>query len=93
MPNIKSAKKRVLVISKKTLRNQMIKSAIHTALKKADAAILAGDKEAATAAVTYAVKKMDQAAAKESCSCKAFRQNGVSSLIKINLVSFPLYDL
>ncbi len=64
MPNIKSAKKRVLVISKKTLRNQMIKSAIHTALKKADAAILAGDKEAATAAVTYAVKKMDQAAAK-----------------------------
>ena len=64
MPNIKSAKKRVLVISKKTLRNQMIKSAIHTALKKADAAIVAGDKEAATAAVTYAVKKMDQAAAK-----------------------------
>ncbi len=64
MPNIKSAKKRVLVISKKTLRNQMIKSAIHTALKKADAAIVAGDKEAATAAVTYAVKKMDQAVAK-----------------------------
>lgn len=64
MPNIKSAKKRVLVISKKTLRNQMIKSAIHTALKKADAAIVAGDKEAATAAIAYAVKKMDQAVAK-----------------------------
>ncbi len=64
MPNIKSAKKRVLVISKKTLRNQMIKSAIHTALKKADAAIVAGDKEAAKPLVTNAVKKMDQAVAK-----------------------------
>ena len=64
MPNIKSAKKRVLIIKKKTLRNQMIKSAIHTALRKADAAIKAGDAEAAKAAVTYATKKMDQAVAK-----------------------------
>ncbi|MBQ2941607.1 MAG: 30S ribosomal protein S20 [Clostridia bacterium] len=64
MPNIKSAKKRVLITKKKTLRNQMIKSAIHTALKKADAAILAGDQETAKAAVVYASKKMDQAVAK-----------------------------
>lgn len=64
MPNIKSAKKRVLITKKKTLRNQMIKSAIHTALKKADAAIVAGDQETAKAAVVYASKKMDQAVAK-----------------------------
>ena len=64
MPNIKSAKKRVLITKKKTLRNQMIKAAIHTALKKADAAILAGDQETAKAAVVYASKKMDQAVAK-----------------------------
>ncbi|MBR6720234.1 MAG: 30S ribosomal protein S20 [Clostridia bacterium] len=64
MPNIKSAKKRVLITKKKTLRNQMIKSAIHTALKKADAAIVAGDQETAKAAVIYASKKMDQAVAK-----------------------------
>ncbi len=64
MPNIKSAKKRVIITKKKTLRNQMIKSAIHTALKKADAAITAGDQETAKAAVVYASKKMDQAVAK-----------------------------
>lgn len=64
MPNIKSAKKRVIITKKKTLRNQMIKSAIHTALKKADAAIVAGDQETAKALVVYASKKMDQAVAK-----------------------------
>ena len=64
MPNIKSAKKRVIITKKKTLRNQMIKSAIHTALKKADAAIVAGDQETAKAAVVYASKKMDLAVAK-----------------------------
>lgn len=64
MPNIKSAKKRVLITRKKTLRNQMIKSAIHTAMRKADAAVAAGNKEEANKAVTYVIKKMDQAVAK-----------------------------
>ena len=39
MPNIKSAKKRVKVIAKKTLHNKMIKSALKTDLKKFDAAV------------------------------------------------------
>lgn len=64
MPNIKSAKKRVLITRKKTLRNQMIKSAIHTAMRKADAAVAAGNKEEANKAVVYVIKKMDQAVAK-----------------------------
>ena len=34
MANIKSAKKRILVINKKTLRNKMIRSAVKTAIKK-----------------------------------------------------------
>ena len=34
MPNIKSAKKRVKVIEKKTLRNNMIKSGYKSAVKK-----------------------------------------------------------
>ena len=34
MPNIKSAKKRVLVIEKKTMRNKAIKSALKTQVKK-----------------------------------------------------------
>ncbi len=64
MPNIKSAKKRVRVIEKKTLRNQMIKSALKTALKRFDAAVANEDTEAATVAFRFAVKKLDQAVAK-----------------------------
>jgi small subunit ribosomal protein S20 len=63
MPNIKSAKKRVKVISAKTLQNKMIKTNLKTVLKNADAAVTAGaeDKEAA---IRLAIKKVDQAAAK-----------------------------
>ena len=63
MPNIKSAKKRVLVSSKKQARNKSTNSALKTALKKANIAIEtnAADKEAV---VKAAVKKIDQAAAK-----------------------------
>ena len=64
MPNIKSAKKRVLVIDKKTLENRMIKSAIKTELKKFDAAVEGKDKAAAQELFTLCVKKLDQAAAK-----------------------------
>lgn len=64
LPNIKSAKKRVLVIQKKTLRNQMIKSAIKTAIKRFEAAVEGGDKKAAQEALAFAIKKLDQAVAK-----------------------------
>ena len=64
MPNIKSAKKRVLVARKKTLRNQMVKSQLKTAIKKFEAAAQEGNKELAAPALAYAVKKLDQATAK-----------------------------
>lgn len=64
LPNIKSAKKRVLVIETKTLQNKMIKSAIKTSLKKFDQAVEAGDKALAASEFSYCVKKLDQAAAK-----------------------------
>ena len=43
MPNIKSAKKRVKVIEKKTLRNNMIKSGYKSAVKKFEQAVEAGN--------------------------------------------------
>ena len=47
MPNIKSAKKRVKVIEKKTAANRAVKSALRTQLKKFDAAVAVGsDSEA-----------------------------------------------
>lgn len=64
MPNIKSAKKRVRITERKTLRNQMIKSAIKTYIKKVETLAQAGEKEAATQALNIAFKKIDKAVAK-----------------------------
>lgn len=60
MPNIKSAKKRVLVIRKKTLINQMHKTALKTAVKKFEAAVENNDTENAKVLFNNAVKKLDQ---------------------------------
>ena len=59
MANIKSAKKRVLVTKKKTLINQMHKTALKTAIKKFEAAVEAADKENVKPLFNDAVKKLD----------------------------------
>ena len=64
MPNIKSAKKRVLVTEKKTQENKMIKSAQKTSIKKFLAAVNAGDKDTATALYPETVSAIDSAASK-----------------------------
>ena len=64
MANIKSAKKRVLVIKTKTERNKAIKSKVKTYVKKVDAAIELGDKAAAKAALLAATSEIDKAAKK-----------------------------
>ncbi len=63
MPNIKSAKKRVIVNATKAANNKAANSALKTAIKKANAAIDANDAAKADV-VKVAVKKIDQAAAK-----------------------------
>ena len=63
MPNIKSAKKRVKVIEKKTAINTARKTALKTAIKKFEAAAEAADKSAAAALFNEAVKKIDQGVA------------------------------
>lgn len=64
MANIKSAKKRIDVIEKKTLRNKMIKSKVKTVIKKVEAAIAAGDKAAAEANLKVAISEINKAASK-----------------------------
>ena len=64
MPNIKSAIKRVNIIEKKTLQNNMVKSAYKTAIKTFEAAVAEGDKEKAEKTFKQAVKKVDQACTK-----------------------------
>ena len=64
MPNIKSAIKRVSIIEKKTMQNNMVKSAYKTAVKKFEQAVEAGNKEEATKLFSAATKKVDQACTK-----------------------------
>lgn len=64
MPNIKSAKKRVVVAKTKTMQNKIFKTQLKTDIKKYQSAVAAGDKEAAQATYKAAVKKIDQAAAR-----------------------------
>jgi small subunit ribosomal protein S20 len=63
LANIKSAKKRVKVIAVKTMRNKAVKSNLKTTLKKADAAVASKSGDS-TAAIRLAMKKVDQAAAR-----------------------------
>ena len=64
MANIKSAKKRILVIEKKTLKNKIANTKMKTIIKKFYAAVESGDKAAATEAYKVVVKCVDQAAAR-----------------------------
>lgn len=64
MANIKSAKKRIKVIDKKTARNRRIKAHLKAIIKSFEAALAAGDLEAAETQLKLAEKKLMQAASK-----------------------------
>lgn len=61
MPNIKSAKKRVLVSARKTAQNKMAKSEFKSDMKKFQTTIASESDKAAAVALAY--KKVDQACA------------------------------
>jgi small subunit ribosomal protein S20 len=87
MANIKSAKKRIKVIDKKTARNIRVKNHIKEAEKAFLAAVESGDAEAAKAAFQHAEKKLMQAAAKGT-----FHKNAVARKVsrfekKLNALS------
>jgi len=63
LPNIKSAKKRVLVNAKKNLHNRMVKSSVKTTLKKFDAAV-ESDAQQANVLLSASFSALDKAAAK-----------------------------
>lgn len=64
MPNIKSAEKRVLIAKERAARNKAAKSVLKTNLKKFDAAVAEGSREAAESAYKVAVKTVDKSAVK-----------------------------
>lgn len=63
MPNIKSAKKRVLLTKKRTLRNKSLNSALRTSIKKANLAVEEGS-TSKQEAVKVAVRKIDMSVSK-----------------------------
>ena len=61
MPNIKSAKKRVLITKKETVLNNDVKASMKTAIKKVEKA---QTKEEAQIKLSEAIKRIDNAASK-----------------------------
>lgn len=64
MPNIKSAKKRVLTSAKKAVNNKVYTSSMKTAMKNVEKAVKDNNKEAADKALKVAVQRIDKACKK-----------------------------
>lgn len=73
MANIKSAKKRVLVSRRNAERNKAIRTGVKTAIKKVEAAVVAGDKAAAQVALINATSVIDKA-----CTKGVYHKNNAS---------------
>ena len=81
MANIKSAKKRIKVISKKTAQNRRIKDELKAVMKDFDKAIADGDLETAAEKRTLAEKKYKKATCKHTVS-KQLASRKVSQITK-----------
>ncbi|MFD2679923.1 30S ribosomal protein S20 [Bacillus seohaeanensis] len=83
MPNIKSAIKRVKTNDARSAHNATIKSAMRTALKKAEAAVVNGE-ENAKELVSVAVKHLDKAAQKGLIHKNAANRHKARLMTKAN---------
>ena len=81
LANIKSAKKRIKVIDKKTARNKRVKDHVKEALRAFDDAMAEGDFDKAGEKLVAAEKKLMQGASKGSLN-KFAAQRKVSRLTK-----------
>lgn len=83
MPNIKSAKKRVLVENKKKEENKMIKTQVKTAIKNVVTLVKAGDVEGAEKALPVAFSAIDSAYLKGILkkNTAANKKSGIAKLV------------
>ena len=86
MPNIKSAKKRVLVTAKKNSINRSIKSEISTAKKKFLAAVENKQVEEATKLLSEVVSLLDSAAKDNVISKNCASRNQANLASKLNAI-------
>lgn len=94
MPNIKSAKKRVIVNAKKTEQNKAIRSAFKTEIKKVEALIKENKLEEAKAALPAAFKVIDSAATKNIIHTNnaAHKKSKLAKKISDAAVSAPVAE-
>lgn len=84
MPNIKSAKKRVLVAERNRLRNKRIKSGVRTIIKRFDEAIEAGEFDNAKVLYPKVVKSIDMAVSKGTLHKNAASRQKSKLSLKLN---------
>ena len=84
LPNIKSAKKRVLVNETKAARNKAAKSALKTQIKKFDAVVAEGNRSEADSAYKAAVKMVDQSVTKGILHKNNAARKKSSMTVKLN---------
>lgn len=84
MANIKSAKKRIRVIERKTLRNKMIKSALKTQIKKFETAVANKNVEEAKEQLRLTYKALDMAASKKVIHKNVARRKKSRLTAKLN---------
>ena len=84
MPNLKNAKKRVLVNVKKEKANNEFAASMKTAIKNVEKAVLNKDKEKATANLKVAIKRIDKAAASGVTTKNASARNKSRLTRKVN---------
>ena len=84
MPNIKSSKKDVIRSKVAYEKNKAQKSAMKTAIKKFEAAVVAGDKAVATDCYKLAVKAVDQGINKGIINKNAAARKKSSLTLKLN---------
>ena len=89
MANIKSAKKRILVIETKTLRNKSIKSKVKTCIKNVEVAVAKGDKEAAQAAAANVAAIAQHAAMTRLAIVRSFIADPSSVDWKVSMFDSP----
>jgi small subunit ribosomal protein S20 len=84
LPNIKSAKKRVLVNGAKAAQNKAVRSALRTQMKKFDVVVAEGNRSEADSAYKATVKALDKAAAKGLVHSNYVANHKSSMTIKLN---------
>ena len=87
MANIKSAKKRIKVIDKKTALNKARKSQLKTAIRRFEDAVNAGNEEEATAKFQYAQKRIYQVASKGTIHKNAAARKVAKLAQKLNAMN------